>query len=239
MRQEIVRTSVLAVVAAALTGGLAGSIFTAYVNRQHQTVVTYKGVLWNLVDDKTTGLVPDLKIGNDNVQFIYTRSFDFIVRSGPEVDSASLVITFQPNLRIFGIGWTPPSSVRPEDMKCSQVPSAVRCDLRHLAPGDLSHYRLWIVTNQQHVGKIYSLNSVVELLPLDKYVNRKILIFCLVSVCVFFVSLYPIGRFRSWLEIQRLNRSLDREAFRPSDRGSLFHSDADRDALEQAFREDK
>jgi hypothetical protein len=69
MRQKIVRT-ITPFVVAALTGSLAGSIFTSFVNGQHHTVVTYKAVLWDLVDDKTTALVRDLKIGDDNVQVI-------------------------------------------------------------------------------------------------------------------------------------------------------------------------
>jgi hypothetical protein len=239
MRQEIVRT----IAVAALTGGLAGSIFTWFVNRQHHTVVTYRAVLWNLVDDKTTALVRDLKIGNDNVKVINTRLFDFVVQSGPKADSASLVINFQPSLQIFGMKVVSPSSVRPEWIKCKQAlsdSSAVVCDLQNLAPGDLNHYQLWIVTNQPHVGKIQSLNPVVEILPYDKYVDRKIFTFVLVTLGVFFASFSLVGRLRSWLEIRRLTRSLERESFKPSEREypKIFDSDEERDALNRAFRDE-
>lgn len=107
-------------------------MFTAFLNRPHNTVVTHKAVLSNVVDHRTTDLVHDLKIGNDNVQFIYTRVFDFVVQSGPSVASASFVIRFQPDLKIFGMEAIPPAKVRPDWMKCQRSPfdaSAVVCDL--------------------------------------------------------------------------------------------------------------
>ena len=204
MRHDIVKTIVLAAVAA-LTGGLAGSIFTAVVTHQHPTVVTYKAVLPNVVDSRTTALVHDLKIGNDNVKSIYTRVFDFAVQSGPTVASASLVIYFQPDLKIFGMEAIPPSKVRPDWMKCQQSPSdasAVVCDLQNLSPGNLSHYQLSIATNLQHGAKVQSLTASVETLPYDKYLDRKILIFCVVSLGIFFGSFPLVGRLRSWLEMR-------------------------------------
>lgn len=240
MRHKFVRT-ILPFVVAALTGGLAGSIFTAFVNRPHHTVVTHKAVLWNAVDHRTTDLVHDLKIGNDNVQFIYTRLFDFVVQSGPGVDSASLVIRFQPDLKIFGMVAIPPEKVRPDWMKCQRSPfdaSAVVCDLQNLAPGDLSHYQLSIATNQPNPATVQSLTSVVETIPYDKYLDRKILTFCVVSLCIFFASFPLVDRFRSWLEIRRLSRSFERESFKTSKREypKIFDSDEERDALNRAFR---
>jgi hypothetical protein len=237
MRQEVVRT----IVVAALTGGLAGSIFTAVVTHQHPTVVTYKAVLPNVVDSRTTALVHDLKIGNDNVQSIYTRVFDFAVQSGPSVASASLVIQFQPDLKIFGMEAISPSKVRPDWIKCQQSPSdasAVVCDLQNLSPGDLNHYQLAIATNQPHGARVQSLTSSVETLPYDKYLDRKILFFCVVSLGIFFGSLPLVGRLRSWVEVRRLTRSFERESFKTSERPKIFDSDEERDALNRAFRDE-
>jgi hypothetical protein len=136
-----------------------------------------------------------------------------------------------------------PSKARPEWMKCQQSPhdsSAVVCDLQNLAPGELNRYQLSIATNQPHPAKAQSLTSVVEILPYDKYLDRKILIFCVVSLGIFFGSFPLIRRFRSWLEVRRLTRQFERETFKSPERkrSEIFDSDEERDALNRAIRED-
>ena len=184
------KTIVLAAVAA-LTGGLAGSIFTAVVTHQHPTVVTYKAVLPNVVDSRTTALVHDLKIGNDNVKSIYTRVFDFAVRSGPTVASASLVIYFQPDLKIFGMEAIPPSKVRPDWMNPPAI--SLRCVRRRVRPPksfSRQSQSLPAINSDQSAARCQGSkpHRVCRNPPLRQISGQENLIFCVVSLGIFFGS---------------------------------------------------
>jgi hypothetical protein len=117
-------------------------------------------------------------------------------------------------------------------MNCKQVDYEVQCDLSRLAPGDLNHYQLQIATNQRHVSRIYSLDSVVESLPHDRYVDRKVSQFCVLWLCLLSGLFYFGRRFFAWLETRRFHRSLEREDF------MIFDSNTDRDALNRAFHDE-
>ena len=244
MRHKFVRT-ILPFVVTALTGGLAGSIFSSLGNLQHTTTVTHKlYTKWYGIDDSLRTLLPDAKfsIGDKDVSF-YKLTLDFLVQSGPRVESADIYVTFpkkndNSDIRFYKLK---PETFPGFRIDCTTESYGVHCkDVGPLDPVKHHIFRLSIVTDQPHPDEIYSTTKGVELPAFDVYQRRVGIIFCVVMACLLSAMFYSGRRLVVWWETRTFNRSLNQETCRPSEPEypKIFSSEAERDALNRAFREE-
>src|SRR5256885_2010364 len=139
-----------------LSGGLAGAVFTWYMNRPVPTILAYSVTTTTAGTDVIgKGLIPNLKmqIGKEEISVIHTHAIEFIVQSGPQLDKAEIAITFPPGLRIFGKDEHAPSSSL-HKISCSQIDDDLRCIMTPLTPGKLNKYLVILATNQREPSGI-------------------------------------------------------------------------------------
>jgi hypothetical protein len=88
-----------------LCGGLAGSVFTWYMNRPRPEIITYTVTTVSLGADVTIkNLVPNLKIqvGGEEVPVMHTHTVEFSVPQDSYIDSVEIALTFPTNVLLFG-----------------------------------------------------------------------------------------------------------------------------------------
>jgi len=85
------KSSTIGFVVTLLSGGLAGAVFTSYVNRPKTTVLSYSLGSTTIADTEATSIIPNLKvqIGNEVIRNLYTHTVVFGVANGPQVFSFS------------------------------------------------------------------------------------------------------------------------------------------------------
>lgn len=157
-----------------LSGGLAGAVFTWYMNHPVPTTLTY-GVTTTTAGTDTTvkGLIPNLKmqIGNEEIPVVHTHAIEFVTQSGPQLEQAEIAITFSPGLRVFGMAADAPSPLH--TITCSQIPNGVRCIMSPLTLGNLNKYRVTVATNQREPSGIITATNKMELQNADKLVEER------------------------------------------------------------------
>jgi hypothetical protein len=181
---------VLPIVAAAFSGGLAGSVFTWYVNRPRPTVLTYKIVTTTLSAPEAQGLIPDLNvlIGGIPIQALYAHNVELLPRQGPFVDQADVAFTFASSVRIYGIHEESPSDLH--HLECSGLPAnskasvqlpnpakeihSVQCTIRPvLFQGSDTHpFRITMATDKSDPPNVLVAARNLELAPADQYSSR-------------------------------------------------------------------
>lgn len=157
----------LAIVATLLGGGLAGSIFTYWVNRPKTSVVSYSLSSATIADAESGSIIPGLKvqIGSQDVRNLYTHSVVLTVTKGPQIDSADLAIDFPASTKFFGEpGIATPSPVHKLD--CSKIPSGLICKMSPVRREDkLPPFRVSVATDEKADPELVTSTKGLELQP--------------------------------------------------------------------------
>jgi hypothetical protein len=157
----------LAIVATLLGGGLAGSVFTYWVNRPKTTIVSYTLSSATIADTESGSLVPGLKvqIGSQDVRNLYTHSIVLTVTKGPQIDSGDIAIDFSPNTKFYGEpGIATPSPVHKLD--CSKIPSGLICRMSPVRREDkLPPFRVSVATDEKADPELVTSTKGLELQP--------------------------------------------------------------------------
>jgi len=157
----------LAIVATLLGGGLAGSVFTYWVNRPKTTIVSYSLSSATIADTESGSLVPGLKvqIGSQDVRNLYTHSIVLTVTKGPQLDSGDIAIDFPPNTKFYGEpGIATPSPVHKLD--CGKAPSGLICKMSPVRREDkLPPFRVSVASDEKADPELVTSTKGLELQP--------------------------------------------------------------------------
>jgi hypothetical protein len=157
----------IAIMATLLGGGLAGSVFTYWVNRPKTTFVSYSLNSATIADTESGSLVPGLKvqIGNQDIRNLYTHSIVLTVTNGPQIDSGDVAIDFPPNTKFFGEpGIATPSPVH--KLECGKIPSGLICKMAPVRREDkLPPFRVSVATDEKADPDLVTSTKGLELQP--------------------------------------------------------------------------
>lgn len=155
----------LAIVVTLLSGGLAGSFFTYWVNRPKTTIVSYSLSSATIADTESGSLVPGLKvqIGSQDVRNLYTHSVVLTVTKGPQIDSGDIAIDFPTNTNFYGEpGITTPSPVHKLD--CGKAPSGLICKMSPVRREDrLPPFRVSVASDEKADPELVTSTKGLEL----------------------------------------------------------------------------
>jgi hypothetical protein len=163
---------------AALFGGLAGSVFTWWINRPSATTVIYNVTTTALGNDPAVrSAVPNLRlnIGTEEVPALFIHTLELSVPAGPYLRHGEVVVTFPPTnigggtvgTRTFGFAAPSPSAVH--ELTCAAHLNGVRCTMGPLSPKHPATFKLTFATDHGVEPKIESADKEVELIPLQEY----------------------------------------------------------------------
>ena len=156
-----------AIIATLLGGGLAGSVFTYWVNRPKTTVVSYGLSSATVADTESGSLVPGLRvqIGNQDIRNLYTHSIVLTVTKGPQIEAGDVAIDFPPSTKFFGEpGVATPSPVHKLD--CSKIPSGLICKMSPVRKEDkLPPFRVSVATDEKADPELVTSTKGLELQP--------------------------------------------------------------------------
>ena len=155
-----------------LAGGLAGAVFTWYINRPQMTTLAYTITTTAIVADPAArSAVPNLRIqvGDEEVRSLFTHTIEFTVPAGQYAQSADVAITFSP-VRMFGMSAPPPSAVHL--LSCVPNTNGVRCSMGPLSPRHPAAFKVTIATDRASGPKIETATRDVELVSLNDYARR-------------------------------------------------------------------
>ncbi|HEX9254039.1 MAG TPA: hypothetical protein VF938_00790 [Candidatus Angelobacter sp.] len=173
MFSKIPAATIFTAVAAFLSGGLAGSVFTWYVNRPQPTIVTYAISTSSLGTSEVSSLVPELKlqIGNEAVSSLYTHTVDLAVARGPFVEQTAFAITFPDRIRVFGVRFMAPTSV--QSIGCDAIPNGFRCTAGPLSSKVDKPFRVTIATGEQGAPTIQAAAKNVDFIGAGEYIKQN------------------------------------------------------------------
>jgi len=165
--------TIVTVVAALLSGGFAGALFTWYVNRPQPTVLTYAVTTTSLGTSEVSSVVPNLKIqiGSENIDALYTHTIEVIVAKGPFADQAEFAIGLPAEARIFGMRTDAPSAM--QSISCSPVPTGSKCRLGPLSSKVSKPFRVAIATNKREWPSVDLVAKNVELISASDYLRQS------------------------------------------------------------------
>lgn len=133
----------------ALFGGLAGSVFTWYVNRPRPTVLQYVITTTSIgADPNLISLVPDLqlRIGEENIQAFHTHTILLSVVGGQRTEEVDLAVQLEPDTRVFGIRTDAPSPLH--KLGCVPETWGFRCLLGPLTPGPQAQFHIVLAVSR-------------------------------------------------------------------------------------------
>jgi len=157
-----------------LSGGLAGAVFTWYVNLPATTVLAYSISTTTITADPAVrSTVPGLRlqIGNEAVPALYTHAVEFSIPSGPHIDRIELALIAEGPLRTYGISSFAPSPLH--EMACGKLGAdSIRCIMGPIGSNSRGPFRVIWATNRASTPKIVTATKGVDLLALVEYAAR-------------------------------------------------------------------
>lgn len=187
-------------VVALATGSLAGSIFTWFMNRPQNTVLTYAISTTTLGADATVkGLIPDLRIqiGGDEIPVVHTHTISIEAQEGPYLESADVAVMFDAPIRVFGkLVAEAPSPLQKIDCTDVDRNGSITCKLSRLATKK-GQYRIAIATDRKNPPKVVMVARNADAIRADVYLANASRIFGFERYNVFqivltLVALVPI-----------------------------------------------
>jgi hypothetical protein len=172
---------VLPLVLGLCSGGLAGAIFTYWINRPKPTIINYRVITTTLAAPEALGLVPGLKvlIGGAPTNALYAHNIDLVPEQGPFLDNLDFAVTFPSPVSVFS---TPklekPTSLHslncdPIDPQPSSPPAGTqfvmqgfKCRISPVKTGS-GHFLITIASSDGHTPKVEIVAKGVELTTLD------------------------------------------------------------------------
>jgi hypothetical protein len=170
--RKIPAATILTVIAAFLGGGLAGSVFTWYMNRPDATVVTYSIATTPFGSSEAASVVPNLKIqlGNENITSLFTHTIDFNVPKGPFIDQVDFAVTFPAGARVFGTRAVSPTSV--QSIACTPIIDGLKCRIGPLSANATKPFRVIVANDRGEPPGVELTAKNVELLSSTEYLNK-------------------------------------------------------------------
>lgn len=160
----------------ALTGGLAGAVFTWFVNLPSATVVAYSISTTSVsagANVRTTVPGLRLQIGNEEVGALYTHTIDFSSPAGPHVERVEVaVIAAEPAVRTFGLSSSPPSPLH--EMTCDPLDArSVRCKIGPIGGNNRGPFIVSWATDRPQPPRVVTTAKAVDVVPLVEYAARR------------------------------------------------------------------
>jgi len=166
-----------AVVVTALTaflgGGLAGAIFSWFVNRPEPTVMTYLVYQTELADPKASVLIPDLsvRVGKEIIQELRAYTIEIDIPRGARSGAAEVGIFFPHKVRIYGKSTEAPSQLY--SMNCDQLDNGLRCQMSPVSRANNKGYRIVLATDEKESPRVEVVAKDVEVLSAPEFAARK------------------------------------------------------------------
>lgn len=160
-----------------LSGGLAGAVFTWWVNRPEATTVTYSVNSITIADPTTIGVVPklQLRIGAEDVGALYTQSVLLSSPGGPHLDRIEVALHFEPTtgqpLRVFGLASDSPTPLH--SIQCAELKSGARCTLGPVSSSNSGPFRITIASNEKSAPKVITTAKGVQLLNAESFLKTQ------------------------------------------------------------------
>jgi hypothetical protein len=165
---------ILAFAAMFLSGGLAGAVFTWYVNLPATTVIAYSVSTTAIAADPAArSTVPGLRlqIGSEEIPVLYTHAIEFSIPSGPHVERIEVALIAERPLRTYGVSSFAPSPLH--EMACGELGTdSIRCTLGPIGGNNRGPFRVVWATNRASAPKIITAAKGVELLAVVEYTAR-------------------------------------------------------------------
>lgn len=166
-------------IAVFLGGGLAGAIFTWFVNLPAPTVITYNITMTAMEESAVTSIIPNLKIqvGNERIKAIYVHVIEFAAQSGPYLDRLDVEIAFPDKVRTFGKVVNAPSDLH--HIVCQDANNGIVCAISPmtLQPATSETYKVIVAAAGKRGPKITTVNKNVELVEANEFRSRRTLPF--------------------------------------------------------------
>jgi hypothetical protein len=162
-----------AAVLAFLSGGLAGSVFTWFINRPEPTLLTYNTSATMTGGQSVKSTIPQLRlqIGKEEIPVVYSHSVEVSFVRGPYVDTATLALTFSPDTRIFGYTAEAPSPVH--RISCAAISGGTKCELSPLNAADAGKYRITLVTDKDTAPTVVTSTKNIKLYRLEQFATSQ------------------------------------------------------------------
>lgn len=166
---QVSATMLLTALTAFLGGGLAGAVFTWYVNRPKPSVITYSVATATVAAADTASFMPNLKIavGSEEVKSLYLHTVEFQLASGPFVQQADVVVEFPNSPRIYGMSPESPSPLHTID--CKQIDAGARCVLSPISPDSNRPFRILFATTEKNTPVPMLVANNVKLVSQSEY----------------------------------------------------------------------
>jgi hypothetical protein len=169
-----------------LAGGLAGSVFTWWVNHPRPSVISYQVTSTTLGGVK--GLIPELriKIGRIEIETVHIHTVELISQSGPYVEKVESVIPFAQGTRFYGqVVAEAPSPV--QHIVCETVTLDVKCSAGPFT-GKGERYRVSIASDQQKAPNAFLQGRGIEFGPWKPEGSQAVM-----NVLVYVLSIASAG----------------------------------------------
>ena len=166
----------LTIVATLIAGGLAGSIFTWYVNKPTNTLISYNVATATVgAGPEVKSLVPGLRIQIDNrdVPIFYVNDVSFSVQGGPGEDSVRVGVFFPNGTQIYGTSTQAPTPLHRISCEPLKNPYQFACTFGHLNPDTPNNtFRFEVATDQKGPITVTTDTNKISLYSIDELLKN-------------------------------------------------------------------
>lgn len=167
----------LPIVATLIAGGLAGSIFTWWVNHPRNTVIGYNITTATVgAGPEVKSLVPGLRIeiNNRDVPIFYVNDMSFSVQGGPGEDSVRVGVFFPDRTQIYGTSTQAPTPLHRISCVPLNNPYQFACTFGRLNPDTANNkFRFEVATDQKGPITVTTDSNKVSLVSLDELLKSQ------------------------------------------------------------------
>ena len=153
--------------------GLAGAVFSWFVNRAEPAVVTYRVNQTQLADPKATALIPKLSVhvGKETIQELHAYTIDIDAQRSAKADRAQVGIFFSHKVRIYGKSTEAPSQLY--SITCDEVYNGLKCQMSPISRANNKGYRIVLATDESESPRVEVVAKDVEVLSASEFEVRK------------------------------------------------------------------
>jgi hypothetical protein len=202
--------ALIAALTAFLGGGLAGAIFSYYVNRPQPSVLMYTVTTTTIVTAEPVGFIPNLRVavGQESVKSLYVHTIDVSSASGPFVQQANIALALPNKPHIYGTDMSSPSPVH--SIACTTTEDVIKCQLSPISIDVPKPYRISVATDSSVPPTPVMAANNVRLLSATEVATSSHGIFAAVknpeiyalgvgTLAYFSLSLYAIRKLRRFM----------------------------------------
>lgn len=144
---------VLLITITIVSGGLAGGVFTWYINRPKMAVLTYRTATTTLASPEAVALIPNLTvlIGAEKISSLYAHNIEISASDGPYLDEVNIVFTHSPFAHSYGLRTSAPSAT--QSIACTPAANILRCKMGPLSPKFPGDFRITVATDTEEAPR--------------------------------------------------------------------------------------